>query len=31
MGFQDSNYFSRLFKKYLNSSPTEYRRLKRMI
>ncbi|MED4224915.1 AraC family transcriptional regulator [Neobacillus cucumis] len=31
VGFQDSNYFSRLFKKYLNSSPTEYRRLKRMI
>ncbi|MED1472145.1 AraC family transcriptional regulator [Bacillus salipaludis] len=27
VGFQDSNYFSRLFKKYIDSSPTEYRRL----
>lgn len=30
-GFQDSNYFSRLFKKYINSSPTEYRRLKKVM
>ncbi|MCM2535392.1 helix-turn-helix transcriptional regulator [Neobacillus pocheonensis] len=29
VGFHDSNYFSRLFKKYMRSSPTEYRRLKR--
>ncbi|OIK10797.1 hypothetical protein BIV60_20220 [Bacillus sp. MUM 116] len=28
VGFHDSNYFSRLFKKYMKSSPTEYRRLK---
>lgn len=27
VGFEDSNYFSRLFKKYIHSSPTEYRRL----
>ncbi|MEH7546407.1 MULTISPECIES: AraC family transcriptional regulator [Bacillaceae] len=31
VGFHDSNYFSRVFKKYMNSSPTEYRRLKRKI
>ncbi|MFJ7980856.1 AraC family transcriptional regulator [Lysinibacillus xylanilyticus] len=27
----DSNYFSRLFKKYMKSSPTEYRHLMRKI
>jgi two-component system response regulator YesN len=31
IGFHDSNYFSRLFKKYQKFSPTEYRRLKRVI
>jgi two-component system response regulator YesN len=31
VGFHDSNYFSRLFKKYQQFSPTEYRRLKRVI
>ncbi|NRD79783.1 AraC family transcriptional regulator [Bacillus sp. BRMEA1] len=30
-GFQDSNYYSRLFKKYIKSSPTEYRRLKKVM
>jgi two-component system response regulator YesN len=28
-GFIDTNYFSRLFKKYQQYSPTEYRRIKR--
>ncbi|PEJ57517.1 AraC family transcriptional regulator [Bacillus sp. AFS002410] len=28
IGFQDSNYFSRIFKKYIKSSPTEYRATK---
>jgi two-component system, response regulator YesN len=28
-GFEDSNYFSRLFKKYMQYSPSEYRRIKR--
>jgi len=28
IGFQDSNYFSRIFKKYIKSSPSEYRATK---
>ncbi|UPM54995.1 helix-turn-helix transcriptional regulator [Gottfriedia acidiceleris] len=28
VGFQDSNYFSRIFKKYIKSSPSEYRATK---
>jgi len=31
VGIYDSNYFSRLFKKYMKSSPTEYRHLMRKI
>ncbi|QPQ29740.1 helix-turn-helix transcriptional regulator [Lysinibacillus sp. JNUCC 51] len=31
VGIHDSNYFSRLFKKYMKSSPTEYRHLMRKI
>jgi two-component system, response regulator YesN len=31
VGFTDSSYFSRIFKKYIKSSPSEYRRLKRSI
>ncbi len=31
VGFRDSNYFSRSFKKYMKFSPTDYRRLKRKI
>jgi two-component system response regulator YesN len=30
-GFQDSNYYSRLFKKYKQTSPSEYRRLRKAI